>query len=211
MARIRTPLLRPGMRLRDLRADEFNEAFSAGQHFANMRVGEGLAFKFSPVGGAMLTLTRRERVVGARPLLRVRAKDIGGDISAAEVKDDTLIVERNDGTTLEIAKPLLLQTQNYGDKTRKFLRAGGDIATASVSVFYPAIDALPSSRIAQVTSIGGNNEPGTADFLEAITSPYAVGDPLVAELVGVAITGVAGVPWMDTNNDGRHWAEGFAG
>ncbi len=132
----------------------------------------------------------------ATKLLRVRVGGVGGN---------TLTTERDDRPDVfTIAKPLLMQTQNYAGKTRSFLNVNGQ----AVDVVYPEGEARPTKRVAQVTDVGPNGEPRTRSFVEAITMPYAPGDFLIAERVGDGITGIEGVAWMDRNNDGRTWAEG---
>lgn len=205
MARIRTPQLRPGMRLKDLRADEFNEAFSAGQHFANMRVGEGLAFKFSPVGGAMLTLTRRDKPQPRQAGLAVKrfALREGRDNTwiASPYSDNT--VNREFSDTVEIAKPWHLRRTTTDQKTffidvfdgqRKAVRytfSNGSIRFAAIDNLTIRQHIVPSPVYSQfqfTTLI-----PGSEIYATKALNTF-----------------IDGVDWLDLNwGESRHWAEAF--
>ncbi len=177
MARIRTPLLRPGMKLKDLHADEFNEAFSAGQHFASMRVGEGLAFKFSPVGGAMLTLTRRDPP-------RPRAGIAVVALTLLGVFPDWLVCGNEDGTgRVEAAKPFLLRQAPFDGQRR------GDIAYS-----YTGIDARTASR-------------GSAVEEQIIVPQYRIGDQIIAlRGLDTGARNTPAITLLDLNVDAREWA-----
>ncbi len=212
MARIRTPLLRPGMRLKDLHADEFNEAFSAGQHFANMRVGEGLAFKFSPVGGAMLTLTQQAA--------RIRPGVVVAMFVIRDIEDDYWVCRTYDGSAVgeddvNVAKDFEMQRTPHDGQME--LRV---IGAQTKSVTYQNYG--PGGVTREAVTIGSNNEPET--ITQAITPAFVKwngeqGSQSSASVIwaergiarGTLAKSLAGdaIPWIDTNRAGRGFGNAF--
>ncbi len=180
-----------------------------------MRTGEGIHFKYSPTGGASMTLAPN----GAA---RIRPGVIVAMFVVRDIEDDYWICRTYDGSSVgendvNVAKDFEMQRTPHDGRTEQRI-IGADVKDVTYQNYGPG------GVTREAVTIGANNEPVTTT--QAITPAFVKwnGEPesefrgsvIWAEqgiARGTLATSLAGdaITWIDTNRAGRGFGNEFTG
>jgi hypothetical protein len=142
-----------------------------------MRVGEGLAFKFSPVGGAMLTLTGRDKPRPRQKGLTIEAMTLFSNAT------DFIVCTTTGGARVDVAKPYLLRRTPFDGQSRN-----------GIAYTYGGLDERTAARQNIIED-------------QLIVPRYVIGDQIVVLRgldTGARVAPI--ITSLDLNVDGRQWA-----